>query len=151
MTTAVVTGASGFIGNHLCARLIADGWDVKVITRGVVPVNTQRLTVTLDCAHEELSEVLSGAHVVYHLAGLAHEGIANKNSAKLKDVNVNETVRIFEAAVAAGVPAVVITRAALRKPERYGEQHRSSSQSVREPVVPNRIVSHEYARYFPEC
>ena len=43
MTTAVVTGAGGFIGRHLCARLVADGWTVKVITRGTAPVNTQML------------------------------------------------------------------------------------------------------------
>ncbi|HID67770.1 MAG TPA: NAD-dependent epimerase/dehydratase family protein, partial [Roseibacterium sp.] len=26
--TAIVTGSAGFIGYHLCARLLADGWRV---------------------------------------------------------------------------------------------------------------------------
>ena len=43
MKTAVVTGASGFIGSHLCTRLLVDGWAVKVITRGDAPVNTEVL------------------------------------------------------------------------------------------------------------
>ena len=28
MPRALVTGSAGFIGFHLCRRLLADGWDV---------------------------------------------------------------------------------------------------------------------------
>src|SRR5918992_6398575 len=28
MTRAVVTGGSGFLGSHLCRRLVAEGWEV---------------------------------------------------------------------------------------------------------------------------
>lgn len=31
--TALVTGATGFVGSHLASRLIKDGWNVHVITR----------------------------------------------------------------------------------------------------------------------
>jgi dTDP-glucose 4,6-dehydratase len=31
MTRAVVTGGSGFVGSHLCDRLVAEGWDVLCI------------------------------------------------------------------------------------------------------------------------
>ena len=31
MRRAVVTGAAGFIGSHLCERLIAEGWSVTGI------------------------------------------------------------------------------------------------------------------------
>ena len=54
MTTAVVTGAGGFIGRHLCARLVAEGWTVKVITRGTAPANTQMLKTALDAENNEL-------------------------------------------------------------------------------------------------
>ena len=107
MTTAIVTGAGGFIGGHLCARLVADGWTVKVITRGVAPVNTRILDVDLDAGCIELAASLLDAQVVYHLAGIAHEGVGRNNTAALKGVNVNGTVSVVKAAVQAGVPAVV--------------------------------------------
>ncbi len=34
MTRALVTGAGGFVGRHLVARLRAGGWDVVAVTRG---------------------------------------------------------------------------------------------------------------------
>ena len=107
MTTAVVTGAGGFVGRHLCARLVADGWTIKVITRGVAPAGTQLLGVTLDSSDEQLAVAFSGAQVVYHLAGLAHEGAMTGSVAELQEVNVDATVSIFKAAVLAGVPAFV--------------------------------------------
>ncbi|TDJ35423.1 MAG: NAD-dependent epimerase/dehydratase family protein [Gammaproteobacteria bacterium] len=107
MTTAVVTGAGGFIGRHLCARLVAEGWTVKVITRGTAPANTQMLKTALDAENNELVGGFLNAQVVYHLAGLAHEGVAHNNRAALQGVNVNGTVSVIKAAVEAAVPAVV--------------------------------------------
>ncbi|MCZ6852872.1 MAG: NAD-dependent epimerase/dehydratase family protein [Gammaproteobacteria bacterium] len=107
MTTAVVTGAGGFIGGHLCARLIRDGYTVKVITRGAAPANTQKLSVLVDAGSNMLARQFQAAEVVYHLAGLAHEGIARSNVGDLQDVNVVGTVSVVKAAVEAGVPAVV--------------------------------------------
>ena len=37
---AVVTGGAGFLGSHLCDRLIAEGWDVLVLDNLVTGVNS---------------------------------------------------------------------------------------------------------------
>lgn len=36
MNTALITGGTGFIGRHLCADLLNDGWQVQVVTRDTV-------------------------------------------------------------------------------------------------------------------
>ena len=42
MSVAIVTGANGFVGRHLCDELVRHGWQVRVITRGPAPVETRR-------------------------------------------------------------------------------------------------------------
>ena len=82
-TRVVVTGAAGFIGSHLCERLLADGHEVIGIDsfsdyyeRGRKEQNLEtlrrdgRFTLEeLDLVAADLSKSLRGAKVVFHLAG----------------------------------------------------------------------------------
>src|SRR5437773_4180771 len=82
-TRVVVTGAAGFIGSHLCERLLADGHEVIGIDsfsdhceRGRKEQNLEtlrpdgRFTLDeLDLVAADLSKPLRGAKVVFHLAG----------------------------------------------------------------------------------
>ena len=82
-THVVVTGAAGFIGSHLCERLLADGHEVIGIDsfsdyyeRGRKEQNLEtlrrdgRFTLEeLDLVAADLSKPLRGAKVVFHLAG----------------------------------------------------------------------------------
>jgi nucleoside-diphosphate-sugar epimerase len=79
----VVTGAAGFIGSHLCERLLGDGHEVIGIDsfsdyyeRGRKEQNLEtlrrdgRFTLEeLDLVAADLSKPLRGAKVVFHLAG----------------------------------------------------------------------------------
>src|SRR5438094_6037972 len=82
-TRVVVTGAAGFIGSHLCERLLADGHDVVGLDsfsdyyeRGRKEQNLEglrgdsRFTLEeLDLVSADLAKPLRGAKVVFHLAG----------------------------------------------------------------------------------
>lgn len=73
---ALVTGAAGFIGGALTARLLALGWQVRAVGRGAA----QSVDGGIECgdlaAAEpwQLDDWLHGVDVVYHLAGRAHRG-----------------------------------------------------------------------------
>ena len=82
-TRVVVTGAAGFIGSHLCERLLSDGHSVVGIdsfsdyyARGLKEQNleTSRANpnftlLEADLVAADLQLVLEGAAVVFHLAG----------------------------------------------------------------------------------
>jgi UDP-glucose 4-epimerase len=82
-TRVVVTGAAGFIGSHLCERLLGDGHEVVGIDsfsdyydrelksqnlRGAGSHKNFTLEET-DLVDADLSRILQGATVVFHLAG----------------------------------------------------------------------------------
>jgi nucleoside-diphosphate-sugar epimerase len=78
-----VTGAAGFIGSHLCERLLADGHEVIGIDSFTDYYERDRKEANLQAAHDHpafklveadlvtanLSHQLQGAAVVFHLAG----------------------------------------------------------------------------------
>jgi len=82
-TRVVVTGAAGFIGSHLCDRLLADGHEVVGIdsftdyyARDIKEANLEAArkhsnfkVVEADLVTAGVSQALSGASVVFHLAG----------------------------------------------------------------------------------
>lgn len=79
----VVTGAAGFIGSHLCERLLADGHEVVGIDsftdyygRALKERNLEQVRANPNFSLEELDLVdgdprapLAGARIVFHLAG----------------------------------------------------------------------------------
>ncbi len=79
-----LSGAGGFIGSHLLPALRQRGWPVQLAARGGLPD-------------------LNGCEVMIHLAGLAHAGARQADSGQLTRVNAEETLALYNAAVAAGV------------------------------------------------
>ncbi len=102
MTTALVTGASGFVGRHLAALLNKNGWQVQGVVRnpGLDTFLAQTLP-DLSAAGRALQQ--TPVDVVFHLAGLAHAGAQGADRDKLFRVNVDQTLELYRQAVAAGV------------------------------------------------
>lgn len=107
MKKAVVTGAGGFIGTHLCRGLLNENWQVAVITRGTAPPGCERLPVGLAAADGDLARALGGADVVFHLAGMAHDRVAGAGEEELRRVNADGSARVLAASEAAGVAAMI--------------------------------------------
>jgi len=101
-----VTGATGFIGQRLVARLKAQGERLKILSRSHHP---EVETVVCDLQRAVIPDgALEGVDTVFHLAGYAHD---LRDAAELeglyRKVNVDATVRLAELAVYAGVKRFV--------------------------------------------
>jgi UDP-N-acetyl-alpha-D-quinovosamine dehydrogenase len=100
-----VTGAAGFIGSALGARMAARGYRVRRIVR--TPSGAGEDEVVLDLAKappERLARALDGAFAVVHLAARAHvmDESGPHVEAAYRIANVDATERVALAAVATG-------------------------------------------------
>ncbi len=112
----LVTGSNGFIGQHLCKRLLTQGYKVRALTRieGSVEVNSNKNLEVLACPVlnlKNLEMACENVDVVIHLAGLAHD--SNVSSEQLYEANVGLTETLLSAAVKQKVKRVVLMSSSL--------------------------------------
>jgi nucleoside-diphosphate-sugar epimerase len=114
MPTAVVTGATGFIGWNIAERLRDAGWTVKAVVRPssprAVPAGVERLAVRFE--QEALARALDGAAGVIHSAGLTRA----PGQAAFDAVNVHLTAEIARAAARVGARLVSLSSQAAAGP-----------------------------------
>lgn len=104
----LVTGASGFIGPHVVARLREEGYLVRVTQRRAAPV-TDRIEAVITgdlAAPTDWRPALEGVRHVVHLAGLAHAG-PGLDEALYQRINTQATLELARAAEAAGIARFV--------------------------------------------
>lgn len=105
----MVTGATGFIGKHLCQRL----HDEQVLTCALVR-HAQKLPFSLQSYAKQISDFeietiksidFSGIDCVIHLAAIAHQVVTGQDDELevYRKANTNATVALAAAAAAAGV------------------------------------------------
>ena len=114
MQKILITGATGFIGMQLCAKLLADGAHVRVavwreesagsLQKGLDAVQIDSIGPDTDWA-----SALAGIDTVIHLAARVHvmDEKAEEPLAAYRRVNVAGTERLARMAVAAGVKRLV--------------------------------------------
>jgi UDP-glucuronate 4-epimerase len=111
---ALITGAAGFIGSHLCERLLASGWDVvgidnfddfydpQIKRRNIIKCleNSSFLLIEADIRDAAaMNEALGDSvDIIVHLAAKAGVRPSIEQPLLYTDVNVNGTMILLEAA-----------------------------------------------------
>ena len=105
----LVTGATGFIGSHLCRRLAADGHETHALLRPSGEATALPPAVTAHRDDGALDALLAALapRAVLHLATRYQHGHAHAGIAPLLEANVVFGARLADAAARAGVRAFV--------------------------------------------
>ncbi len=142
----LVTGASGFIGPHLCRRLCAGGANVHAVSRAVQPVNQDsvhwwRIDLT------EISNVRNHLRtikpdVIYHLAGYAAGGRELDLVLPTFHSNLTTIVNLLTVAAEIGCRRIILP-GSLEEPDTDNIEAIPSS-----PYAASKWASSSYARMF---
>ena len=154
---AVVTGASGLIGSHLCDRLIKEGYQVMAILRPTSStqyLKQDKQLKVIRCANEDLKSIISEIKRVdlfFHNAGffqISSPFTADEDFQKYQSINVDQTKIAVNVAIEAAVRRFVFTSsvavysntesspisesAKLEPPSAYGRSKVMAEEIVRE-------------------
>jgi dihydroflavonol-4-reductase len=110
--TTLVTGATGFVGNHVVRQLVSSGHSVRVLVR---KNSNLQLLDGLDVepvegdlrGAESLDRAMRGIRQVFHVA--ADYRLWARNPSEIYETNVEGARLLFDAAGRAGVKRVVYT------------------------------------------
>lgn len=131
MTLLAITGATGFVGQALLDRALADGAHVRALVRRDQPPRKGVTWVKGDLADARaLSRLMKGAEAVIHVAGVVNA----PDSAGFEHGNVAGTLSVVEAARKAGVPRFIfVSSLSAREPKlsAYGASKAKAEKLVK--------------------
>ena len=98
----LVTGASGFVGQHLARALLRHGWNVRRAVR--VPSGAKdEIVIESIGAASDWREALRGVDAVVHLAARVHQHYEEYAIELYRQVNIEGTLQLARSAANAGV------------------------------------------------
>jgi UDP-glucose 4-epimerase len=155
----LVTGATGFIGSHLCRRLLADGAEVHALTSTVSSVYPVRLVdirdrITLyggnlnDAGAMDHVVKQADPAVVFHLGGYTHVGKSWERVDECIQTNVHGTVNLLQALARSNYQRCVYASTS----EVYGDVpvpfHEDALVEPLSPYSVSKYASERYCRMF---
>ena len=158
--TVVVTGASGFIGLPLCALLVRSGADVRAGVRresaALADVTTDphtggrlRQVVVGDlCTATDWSAALDGADAIVHLAARVHVASGLADNERFRELNIDATLRLAQAAARARVRRLVFVSSAKAG---YGNEDGASDPYSRSKAEAERLLGETSRHPGLEC
>ena len=111
MKKVLVTGATGFIGRHVVAKLYDDGYDVIAITRDLKKLDglkgvTRCVEMDISSFPEDAFDRLGRPEVVIHLAW---DGLPNYGSLHHFEQEVPRQYAFLKGLIEAGLPSLLVT------------------------------------------
>lgn len=132
---AAVTGGTGFLGRYVVSALAAAGWRVRILARGNAD-HPQLSELRLESVRGDLSdrralgELVEGAEVVIHVAGL----IRARTAGDFRQVNVGGTANLAAAVRdrGAGARVLMVSSIAAREPQlsAYAQTKRAGEEQL---------------------
>lgn len=115
--TALVTGATGFVGSHLVRRLIKEGWETHIITRSssnltlLKDVHSKIIVHQHDGTTNSMINIVKEAEpeIVFHLASLFLAQHTSEDIESLVQSNLLFGVQLVEAMTSQGVTKLINT------------------------------------------
>lgn len=127
----VVDGATGYVGNHLCALLLERGFQVNcLVHKKAKKEDIEFLQARgakifqYDLADANAESAFSGMDAAVHLIG----SIAPPRGTKLEDLHQEQTRNFAEHALAAGIKKVVAVTALGTSPHAASTYHKTKSK-----------------------
>jgi dihydroflavonol-4-reductase len=104
----LVTGATGFLGEHVVGALVRGGFAVRAAARSRSPVLEElgAEVVRADVTGDELAPAMAGVEAVFHLAGVVSRD--PDDGQRMMRTHVDGTRRVLDAMAAAGVAKLVL-------------------------------------------
>jgi UDP-glucose 4-epimerase len=154
----LVTGASGFVGRPLVAALLRAGYAVRAVTRRQTSFpDSGEIVIIPDLKNPiDWTPILQGVDIIVHLAGPAHNKIAENAYSEFDQVNWLATQRLADAAKNVEIERFVYTSSvrsqvgasavqAVRESDeprptnQYGRSKLAAEQAIRASGVPFTI------------
>lgn len=101
MPRALVTGATGFVGRALTARLLAEGWDVAAMVRDPARLDSAVEGIDADLAEPATLRIDRGYDALFHLGACLPSAEATERD--FQTCNVTATEVLLAGAAQAGV------------------------------------------------
>jgi UDP-glucose 4-epimerase len=152
----LVTGGAGFIGSHVTELLLERGHRVRVIDdlssgrREHVPAEAEFIWDSVTEA-ETCRHAVAGVDAVVHLAAIASVARSVEAPSATHPVNLGATIRLAEAAAAAGVVRFVYASTAAVYGTVEREAHRETDPVA--PITPyaiDKLAGESYLRFFAD-
>jgi nucleoside-diphosphate-sugar epimerase len=153
----LVTGGAGFIGSHICERLLKEGHDVRVLDNffSGKESNLEDLGGKVDVVRGDIRDpqvvarAMKGVYVVFHEAALGSVPRSVADPVTTHDVNISGTLNVLLAARDAGVRRVVYASSS----SVYGEteelpKHEGITPQPLSPYALSKLAGEHYISVF---